>query len=63
MKTLDELKRFYHQALKPDLQVLEKQRLAIVKKITIIGVAAFTVAGGIILFHVMAWKKQGRMLK
>lgn len=49
MKTIDELKRFYHQALKPDLQALEKRRLAIVKKITSIGIAAFGVAGIVIL--------------
>ena len=49
MKTLDELRRFYHQALKPDLQVLEKQRLAIVKKIIYIAIAAFGVAGIVIL--------------
>jgi preprotein translocase subunit Sss1 len=49
MKTLDELRRFYHQNLKPDLQVLEKQRLALVKKITAIGIIAFGVAGIVIL--------------
>jgi hypothetical protein len=45
MKTLDELKRFYHQQLKPDLSALETQRLSIVKKIIIIGVIAFGAAG------------------
>ena len=49
MKTLDELKRFYHQQLKPDLRILEEQRLVLVKKITIIGVIAFGAAGLFIL--------------
>jgi len=56
MKMLDELKRFYHQQLKPDLRALDKQRLAIVKKITIVGVAVFTVAGGIILFSIAKFR-------
>ena len=49
MKTLDELKRFYHQQLKPDLQVLERQRKAIANKIIYFGVAVFGLAGIFIL--------------
>jgi hypothetical protein len=49
MKTLDELKRFYHQVLKPDLRVLERQRKVIANKIIYFGVAAFGLAGVCIL--------------
>ncbi len=52
MKTLDELKRFYHEVLKPDLQVLERQRLGLVKIITYIGIGAFGIAGVIIFVSV-----------
>ena len=49
MKTLDELKRFYHQVLKPDLHVLERQRKVIANKIVYFGVAVFGLAGIFIL--------------
>jgi len=49
MKTLDELKTFYHQQLKPDLQVLERQRKTIANKIIYFGVAVFVLAGIFIL--------------
>ncbi|MBN1795157.1 MAG: DUF3137 domain-containing protein [Sedimentisphaerales bacterium] len=44
MKTLDELKRFYHQVLKPDLRVLEKKRQTVLNQIIFIGAGAFSIA-------------------
>jgi hypothetical protein len=56
MKTLDELKRFYHQELKPDLQLLEKRRRGIANKIIYVGIAAFGIAGVLILIFISRFR-------
>jgi len=49
MKTLDELKRFYDTTLLGDLEVLERQRRDIVRKVTIVIVVALVLGGFVFL--------------